>query len=54
MSIEEIFAALLVTHPSDIPIIKKYVAWVSFRRRMHNEFYLAVHWVSSAPSYHWI
>ena len=54
MSIEEIFAALLIAHPSDKPAIKKFVAWIKFRRRMYNEFFMDSHWVQSENRYHWI
>ncbi len=52
--IDEIIIALLLTHPSDIGTIKRYVAWVKFRRRIHNQFYPAVHWVRSSQRAHWI
>jgi len=54
MTVEEIFAALLVAHPSDYPAIRKYVAWVAFRRRMYNEFYLSPHWVRAERQCHWV
>lgn len=54
MSIEDIFAALLVAHPSDYPAIRKYIAWVEFRRVMHNTFYQPVHWAQSEKRYHWV
>jgi hypothetical protein len=55
MTIEEIVTALRQTHRADISIIKKYIAWVAFRRRMNDQFFPAVHWVTGARvSYHWI
>ena len=46
----EIHDALNKTDPADIHNIKRYVAWVAFRRRMHNQFYFLAHWViSPAP-----
>lgn len=54
MSIEEIFAALLVCHPSDMPAIRRYVAFVGFRRRMYNEFYMNPHWARPEKKYHWV
>jgi hypothetical protein len=54
MTIEEIFTALRQTHPADLPTIKRFVAWVKFRRRMHNEFYLTIHWVHTSRPYHWV
>jgi len=43
--LEEIHTALQKTHPADMYQIKRYIAWVGFRRRMHNEFYLVAHWL---------
>jgi hypothetical protein len=54
MSIEEIIAALLVANTADYPAIKKYVAWVMFRRRMYNEFFLSAHWIRPEEKYHWV
>lgn len=54
MTIAEILRALHDSHPDDLRVIRRYVAWVAFRRRMHNEFYPAVHWVSPSQAYHWI
>jgi len=45
---EEIYTELRLIHPADRLQIKRYIAWVGFRRRMHNEFYLQVHWVARA------
>lgn len=44
--LDDIRTALQQTHPSDHHVIKKYIAWVQFRRRMYNEFYQFAHWVN--------
>lgn len=46
--LEDIRAALQQTHPADHYTIKKYIAWVRFRRQMHNEFYQFAHWVNKS------
>lgn len=48
--IEEIYLALLLTHPADLHTIRRYIAWVSFRRRMHNQFYFMAHWVPNSTA----
>ena len=56
----EIYEAIEEADPRDLPVIKKYICWVAFRRRMHNQFYLQAHWVQkpipqlSMPRAHWI
>lgn len=52
--IEEIIAALMLSHPHDIQTIKRYVAWVKFRRTIHHAFYRQVHWVKTSQRVHWI
>ncbi|HLE52679.1 MAG TPA: hypothetical protein VI755_11490 [Anaerolineales bacterium] len=54
MTIAEILHALQDAHPDDLQIISRYVAWVAFRRRTHNEFFSTFHWVSPSHSCHWI
>lgn len=54
MTIEEIIAALLVAHPDDYPKIRRYIAWVKFRRMMHDQFFLAAYWVRPFKKYHWV
>jgi hypothetical protein len=54
MIIDEIIAALLLSHSADLQSIKKYVAWVRYRRMMHNAFYTGTHWVQSSRKYHWV
>lgn len=53
--INEIHRAMRQAHESDIPTIKQYIAWVVFRRRMHDRFYFRAHWVQkSAQRAHWV
>jgi len=49
MSIEEIRVALKESHSSDLEVIKRYIAWVGFRRRMHTLFYFRAHWIKPNP-----
>jgi len=51
--IEDIITAILLTHPHDMNTIKRYIAFVKFRRMMYDQFYAPVHWVKSARQYHW-
>lgn len=44
--LDEIRNALEQTHPADRHTIKRYIAWVRFRRQMYNEFYQFAHWVN--------
>lgn len=42
-------------HPCDLPAIRRYIAWVQFRRAMHEAFYHPVHWVQpGARRVHWV
>jgi len=56
----EIYQAVLETHPNDLHTVKIYIAWVGFRRRVHDGFYLQVHWIKSSgtrattPRAHWV
>jgi hypothetical protein len=43
--LDEILDALNDSNPADRHQIKKYIAWLSFRRRTHNQFYATAHWV---------
>ncbi len=43
---ERIYQALLNMHADDLTVIRQYVRWVKFRRRMHNFFYAPAHWVN--------
>jgi len=43
--LDEIYEALKESHPADRYQIKKYIAWVGFRRTMHDQFYIQAHWV---------
>ena len=55
MDIEyQIRAALAESHPEDLAVIKKYVQWVKFRRKIHDAFYQSVHWVQSSRRIHWV
>lgn len=59
MDIDELIAQeLLDAHPSDLEVIRKYVAWVKFRRQMNRMFYPAAHWLLPAPkpkpAVHWV
>jgi len=48
MNIDELIAqAVSESHPHDLLIIRRYIAWVKLRRKIHNTFYARVHWVSS-------
>lgn len=53
---DELNSALNNAHPRDISEIKKYVAWVKFRRYINNIFYLLpdAHWVGPQIRYHWV
>ena len=47
--------ALQQTHPADLNIIRHYIAWVKFRRRIHYAFYATpAHWLQSSRKVHWI
>lgn len=50
--IDEILAALLLTHPADLQVVYRYVRWVAFRRHVHNLFYFQAHWIT-APDIHY-
>jgi hypothetical protein len=50
--IEDIITALLLTHPQDFSTIKRYIAFIKFRRMMYDHFYAPVHWVKSARRVH--
>lgn len=52
--IDDIFAALMLAHPSDLGTIKHYIRWVKFRRVIHNRFYFNAYWVRSGRKYHWV
>lgn len=43
---ERIAQAVLESHPHDLVTIRRYIAWVKFRRKIHNAFY--------APGRHWV
>jgi hypothetical protein len=43
--LDEIYEALFQSHPADRNQIKKYIAWLKFRRNMHDQFYMPAHWV---------
>lgn len=43
--LDEIYEALSESDPADRYQIKKYIAWLRFRRKMHDQFYVAAHWV---------
>lgn len=51
---EEIFLALLESHPDDLKVIKQYVRWVKVRRVIHDIFYKSAHWVRSGRRVHWV
>lgn len=60
MTDDDIRRALSDSHPDDLPAIRKYVAWVQFKRMIHNAFYFRAHWIRSnkqapmAAEYHWV
>lgn len=55
MDIDELLAqAIFESDPSDLSEIRKYIAWVKFRRKIHHTFYPSVHWVISTRHVHWI
>lgn len=58
--INEIIAALLLSNPKDLAVIRKYIAWMKIRRAVNDRFYFRAHWVQktapqlSARRVHWI
>ncbi len=42
---DQIYDALKESHPADRYHIKRYIAWLEFRRRTHDQFYMPAHWV---------
>ncbi len=50
----QIFTAIQQAHPDDFETIRKYIAWVKFRRTVTDVFYYAAHWVRSGRRYHWV
>jgi hypothetical protein len=51
--IEEIYAALLLARPGDLAEVRKYIAWIKFRRQVNDRFYFSAHWVTASGP-HWI
>jgi hypothetical protein len=51
---DEFRRALLQLHSSDLPVIRRYVAWVRLRRQVQDAFYLRAHWVRPLARYHWV
>jgi hypothetical protein len=51
---DEIYREIVDSHPDDLITIYRYIAWVKFRRTMHNQFYFRAHWVAPAVQYHWV
>ncbi len=49
-----IFTALQQTHQDDLETIRKYIAFVKFRRTVTDVFYFAAHWVRSGRRHHWV
>lgn len=49
-----IYTALQQSHPEDLETIRKYIAWVKFRRNMHDVFYFSAHWVKPSRRAHWV
>jgi hypothetical protein len=43
--LDEIYDAVKDSDPADRYQIKRYIAWLQFRRRTHDQFYLPAHWV---------
>ena len=43
--LDEIIQALKESNPADRYQIKRYIAWLRFRRKMHDQFYTPAHWV---------
>lgn len=51
---DEFINALDQSHSDDLPVIRNYIKWVSFRRKITNTFYQKFHWVKPTPRIHWI
>lgn len=51
---EQLAQAIYESHPEDLQTIRKYIAWVKLRRKVHHAFYPSVHWIASERKYHWI
>lgn len=51
---DDISKAIFESHPSDLPIIRKYIQWVKIRRLIHHRFYFMAHWMKSTKKYHWV
>ncbi len=48
------FTAIQQAHHEDLETIRKYIAWVKFRRNVTDVFYFSAHWVRSGQRYHWV
>lgn len=51
---EQLAQAIFDSDPEDLQTIRKYIAWVKFRRKMNYTFYPCAHWVAPKQKYHWI
>lgn len=52
---DQLRATLRQSHPEDLRVIAHYIAWVKFRRRVHQVFYQKpVHWIRPARKMHWV
>ena len=52
--IEEIIAALMLCGSDDLRVIRAYIRWIKFRRKVNDRFYPVHHWVRSSRRYHWV
>ena len=52
---DQIRAALIESHPSDLNIIRSYVKWLLIRRRVTDRFYQPMHFVRPQHELvHWV
>jgi hypothetical protein len=51
---EEIIATLALLGMDDIEAAKKYLQWITVRRKVNRRFYFSAHWVAPTQRYHWL
>lgn len=56
---EQIAQAVFESHYEDLSTIRKYIAWVKLRRKVHHWFYPSVHWIGAGSKTntqygHWV
>jgi hypothetical protein len=51
---DDVYNALCGSHPEDIHKIRKYIAWVKMRRKIHHVFFFRAHWLGPERKYHWL